>query len=102
MPPKPREAPITLEVLRINLLQLQSVDHLNQTFSARYFVHLRIRNGASDPDLVADIDDKEPQFPRETLRPGAGWFLRQLDLPTALDHRLIDSKVVQIVEFSIV
>ena len=42
---KPRDEAIVCEVLRINLLQLQGVDHLTQTFSARYFVHLCIRNG---------------------------------------------------------
>ena len=95
---KPRSEPIVLEVLRINLLQLQGVDHLTQTFSARYFVHLRIRSGASDPDLVRDIYDKEPDFPKDTLRPGAGWFLRQLDLPTALEHRFIDPKIVRVAD----
>lgn len=91
---RPREQPISLEVLRINLLQLQAVDHLTQTFSARYFVHLRIRDGASDPDLLHDIDEQDPKFPRDTLRPGAKWFLKQIDLPTALDFRFIDAKVV--------
>ena len=90
----PRSQPIALEVLRINLLQLRSIDHLAQTFSARYFVHLRIKNGCVDHDLLKDIDESDPKFPRDTQRPGASWFLRQIDLPTALEHRMVDLKVV--------
>ena len=65
-----------------------------QTFTARYFVHMRIHSGASDPDLLADIDEVDPKFPRATLRPGASWFLRQFDLPTALNHTIFDCKAV--------
>jgi hypothetical protein len=69
-----REDPVQFDVLRINLLQLASIDQISQTFVARYYFHLRIKDGAQDPDLLKDITEKEPEFPRDgTLRPGAAW-----------------------------
>ena len=59
---------------------------------------MRIQNGARDPHLVKDIDEKEPTFPKDTLRPGAGWFLRQIDFPTALEYEIFRQKVVRIDE----
>ena len=81
-----REEPIVLDVLRVNLLQLSNLDQVSQTFSANYFVHLRCINGAMDTDLLKDIHEDNPQFPKATLRPGAGWFLHQIDFPTAHEH----------------
>ena len=89
---------VQLDVLRINAIQLSRIDQLSQTFTARYFVHMRIQNGALDPHLVKDIDEKEPTFPKDTLRPGAGWFLRQIEFPTALEYQLSRLKVVRIDE----
>ena len=68
---------------------------MSQTFMARIFVQLRIVDGALDPDMVRDIDQDNPQFPGDTLRPGAGWFLRQCDFPTALDFVINERKVVK-------
>ena len=62
---KPRNGPVVLTVLRVNTLQLLSIDHLAQTFTARYFVPLRIKGGAHDPDLLLDINDEKPPFPKE-------------------------------------
>jgi len=33
-------------------------------------------------------------FPKDTLRPGAHWFMKQIDFPTAHEHHIIESKVV--------
>jgi hypothetical protein len=92
----PRGYPIPVEVLRINLLQLQSIDQMAQTFMARLFIQLRIPNGALDSDLVRDLENSvDPPFPGDTLRPGAQWFLKQLDFPTSLDYTLLTEKVVK-------
>jgi hypothetical protein len=38
---RPRGRAIKLEVVRVNLLQLGTIDHMIQQFTARYFVQLR-------------------------------------------------------------
>ena len=86
---------LTLEVLRINLLQLQAVDHVGQTFTARYMFQFVLRNGAANEQLTRDISDKEPEFP-EDCQPGAAWYLDQLDFPTALQFSILSRKVVTI------
>lgn len=95
---RPNQDPVVVNILRVNLIQLSKVDQLTQTFTARYFWHFRIEGGALDPDLIADIDDDNPVFPKDTLRPGARWFLNQMDFPTAFDHQLSRAKVVQMGE----
>ena len=98
--PCPRGSAVPMELLRANVLQLQSVDHMTQTFMARLFIQLRIPGGANDVDLIRDLDyvHEEPPFPKDTLRPGASWFLRQLDFPTALDYTILERKVVKLQE----
>ena len=94
--PRPRKESLQLDVLRINCLQLLSIDHVNQRFGARMFFHLRFFNGAKDEDLLRDINDTGPPvFPKDTLRPGARWFLHQLDLPTAHEYEVLEAKVVR-------
>ena len=88
--------PVILDVLRVDAIQLSRIDQLSQCFTARYFVHLRIQNGAKNPHLVADIDEDNPRFPRDTLKPGAAWYLNQIDFPTAVKYTLSRAKVVQI------
>ena len=92
---RPRGCAVPFELLRVDLLQLQSVDHVAQTFGGRFFVQMRIPGGALDEDLMRDINDCDPQFPTDTLRPGAKWFFDQLDFPTALHHELTMKKVVK-------
>ena len=91
---KPRSEPVELHVLRINMLQVLEIDHVSQKFSARLFFQFRIPNGALDEDLLRDIDDRDAPFPKDTLRPGARWFLQQFDFPTAHDFKIVESKVV--------
>lgn len=92
----PRGYPVPIEVVRINLLQLQSIDQMAQTFMTRLFIQLRIPHGGMDSDLVRDLDQPDPQFPADTLRPGAMWFLKQLDFPTSLDYSILTEKVVKL------
>ena len=89
-----RDGPVQVDVLRVNMIQFSNIDVLAQTWTAKFFFHLRINNGAEDADLVKDIEDENPPFPKATLRPGAGWFLKQIDFPNALDYTLSRSKVV--------
>ena len=86
----------TLEVLRVNLLQLQGVDHAAQTFGATVLFHFRMPGGALDEDLMCDLHEKDAEFPKDTGRPGAKWFLQQVDFPTALDYTMQQQKAVQI------
>ena len=88
--------PVRLDILRINLLQLQAVDHVGQTFTARFIFQFKIKDGAEDMDLIRDINDEHPQFPEDTNRPGAAWYLEQIDFPTALEYKVISRKVVAI------
>jgi len=67
-----------------------------QTFMTRLFIQLRIPHGGMDSDLVRDLDQPDPQFPADTLRPGAMWFLKQLDFPTSLDYSILTEKVVKL------
>ena len=73
----PRGNPVPIKLLRVNLLQLQMIDQMRQTFQARYFIQLRIENGALDRDLVRDLETHDilgnkidPAFPSDTLRLG--------------------------------
>lgn len=95
----PRGHPVPLQVLRINMLQLQSVDQMAQTFTARFFIQLSIPHGAHDDDLTRNLDaadmSAEPAFASDTLRPSANWFLHQIDFPTSLDYTVITRKVVR-------
>eukprot|EP00966_Prymnesium_polylepis_P013903 320582-Prymnesium_polylepis.1 len=93
--PKPRGYSVAIDILRINLLQLQNIEMVSQTFGARFMFHLRIQDGANDPDLTRDLHDTEPVFPKDTLRPGARWFMEQIEFPTSLNHTIISRKVVQ-------
>ncbi|KAL1508329.1 hypothetical protein AB1Y20_004439 [Prymnesium parvum] len=90
-----RRRSIPIQVLRVNLLQLQYIDITSQVFSARYLLQLRIPDGANDADLMRDFYDNEPVFPQDTLRPGARWFMEQIEFPTALSLVFNGKKVVQ-------
>lgn len=91
----PRGHPVPIQVLRINVLQLQAIDQMAQNFMARMFIQLRIPHGAMDTDLVRDLDNPDPPFPADTLRPGAMWFLKQIDFPTSLEYSVLTEKVVK-------
>ena len=58
----PRGYPIPIHVLRINILQLQTIDQVAQTFMARFLIQLSIPQGALDTDLVHDLDQDEPEY----------------------------------------
>ena len=90
----PRTKPLRFEVLRVNVLQVFDIDHVAQKFSAKIFLQFRIPDGVQDPDLLRDLDDVKPQFPKDTLRPGARWFMEQFDFPNARDFQILESKVV--------
>lgn len=92
---KPRAGSVKIQVLRINLLQLQHIDITAQVFSARYLLQLRIPDGAEDPDMIRDLYDPDPQFPQDTLRPGARWFMEQIEFPTALNFTFHSKKIVK-------
>ena len=91
---QPRSGAVKLDVLRINVLQVLHIDHIGQRFSARLFFQLRIPNGAEDEDMLRDLDDEAPIFPKDTLRPGARWLSQQVDFPTAHEFRILENKVV--------
>ena len=57
-------------------------------------LQMRIPNGARDEDLLLGLDESEPEFPVDTLRPSCCWFMHQIDFPTALDYEIINRKVV--------
>ena len=83
-----------LDVIRVDVTNISEIDQIHQTFFARVFVILRIKNGALDGDLVKDYDG----FPfdddgQPTFRPSANWYLNQIDFPNASQLRTIDSKV---------
>ena len=61
----------------------------------RFFVQMRIPNGARDVDLLRDLDAAAPEFATDTLRPSAAWFLHQIDFPTSLNFLIMSRKVVR-------
>ena len=75
--------------------ELQQIDMVQQSYTARYFIQLGIPQGALDSDLVRDLNEDEPAFPADTLRPGANWFMRQIDFPSSLDFQIVTQKVVK-------
>lgn len=83
-----------IELLRVDVQQLKSIDQINQCFSARIFFQFNFPGGAKDTDLIRDLNDDSPGFPRDTGRPGAKWFLRQLDFPNASSLEVLDQRAV--------
>ena len=87
---------VKLSLLRLNLTQLQAINHIDQTFTARYFLHLIVEGGAQQLDLAADLDPNSSNFPNDGSRPGIGWYLSQLDFPTARDLQYCTKKIVML------
>lgn len=93
---KPMNRPLLrrLDVIRVDITNISEINQIDQTFYARVFIILRIKDGMLDDDLVKDFEG----FPfdedgRPTFRPSAKWYLNQLDYPNARDIRTLDSKV---------
>lgn len=80
---------LCLEPLRINLLQVKSIDQVAQSFKARVFIQLVIRGGALDSELSR----KDDVFPA-TGRPSALWYLKQIHFPNAANLTWLEAKVV--------
>ena len=59
----------------------------------------RPRSAAAAPPTCAnaaphtDLDSEHPEFPKDTGRPGANWFLRQIDFPTAANLHVLEQRV---------
>ena len=75
---------VTLEVVRVDLVQLSGIDLRQQKFTAQLFVQFRFENGALD-EALADPNDAFPvdAAGKPTFRPSARWFLKQIDLVDA-------------------
>lgn len=92
----PTPQPVTLHALRVNMTQLQAINHMNQTFTARYFMHFVLKGAAQEDDLCADLDPNSTAFPTDGTRPGVGWYLNQIDFPTAASYSIYSKKVSQL------
>ena len=55
---KPRGAAVLIDLMRVQFQQLQNIDQLRQTFTARLYFHFRIKGGALDEDLMRGAFDK--------------------------------------------
>ena len=80
---------LSFEVLRANLLQVRSIDQVNQSFKARVFLQLVVRGGGLDPALSSS----DEAFPK-TGRPSVAWYLKQLQFPNAANLKWLEAKVV--------
>ena len=80
---------LSIEVLRANLLQVRSIDQVNQSFKARVFLQLVVRGGGLDPALSSS----DEAFPK-TGRPSVAWYLKQLHFPNAANLTWLEAKVV--------
>ena len=89
---RPRSRPVTLEVLRIDLLHIAKIDQIEHIFRARLFFQLLISGGQHDKDLMHDFNAAEPEF---QLRPSATWFLHQLHFPSAVALDIAERKVTK-------
>ena len=90
-----QEPEVLLRVLRINMTQLQAINYHDQTFSARFFINFIIEGGNQQEDLCHDLDGSKG-FPETGGRPGAGWYLDQIDFPTARDYIVYQKKIVRL------
>ena len=80
----------TFEVRRVNFLQIQSVDPINQAFDAHIFFELAIRGGALDEHLMQDTEEFTYPYP------SAKWFWhQQVDFSNSISHEVLESKVLQ-------
>ncbi|KAL7531377.1 hypothetical protein ACHAWF_003744 [Thalassiosira exigua] len=93
---KPLNKPLLqrFHVARADFTHISDIDQVSQTFHARLFLILRIKNGERDSNLTKDSED----FPfdedgRLTFRPSAKWYLNQLDFPNGKNITVLDSKV---------
>jgi len=84
---------VRIALLRLNLTQLQAIDHMCQTFTARFFWHMAVEGGAEEADLAADLDPESQTIP-DGARPGIGWYINQLDFPTAREVDFCRKKCV--------
>jgi len=86
----------TLQVARADITHLAEIDQISQTFYARVFLVLRIKDGASDPYLSSLYTgfpvDNDGRF---TFRPSARWYLGQIDFPNGKSIKNIESKVTK-------
>ena len=69
----------TLELVRAKFDKVLGINPVAQTFKADCFFEFKIRGGAHDPDLTREGDGPpSTNFPSDTLRPSARWYLNQL------------------------
>ena len=96
---KPKgNAPIrTLELVRAKFDKVLGIDALKQTFFADVFFEFKIRGGAHDPDLTREGNGPpSTNFPQDTLRPSARWYLNQFDFSNAVTFDLHHDTMAQI------
>ena len=70
-----------LELLRTEFQQIKKVDQVEQTFGLRILIMLRIHDGALDPDLCCDMEEKDGSLVNkdgEPKRGSARWHLSKL------------------------
>jgi len=86
----------TLELVRSKFIQVLEVNALKQTFYADVFFEFKIRGGAHDEDLMREGDGPPTQnFPPDTLRPSARWYLGQIEFSNCVvSHLHKDTTVV--------
>mmetsp|Transcript_670 Transcript_670/g.1379 ORF Transcript_670/g.1379 Transcript_670/m.1379 type:complete len:457 (+) Transcript_670:119-1489(+) len=101
-PTKPAKKPMNkpllrkFDVARVDVTHLADIDQISQTFYARVFIILRIKNGALDNDLTQEFEGFPfDEHDRPTFRPSAKWYLDQIDFPNGKDIHTIDSKVTR-------
>ena len=89
---------LRLDVLRVDLLNVSSIDEIRQTFHARLYVQCAFRGGARDAALSsASADFPVDEHGTPTYRPSARWFLDQIEFHNAVqDIDKLDYRVTTI------
>ena len=87
-----------MDVLRVDLLNVSSIDEIRQTFHARLYVQCAFRGGARDAALSsASADFPVDEHGTPTYRPSARWFLDQIEFHNAVqDIDKLDYRVTTI------
>ena len=86
-----------MEILTVEILQLNSVDLVAETFTAQLFIEFRFPGAALDPDLSA----KSAAFPfgpdgKPTFRPSARWYVDQIDFNNANKYQILNKDVLEV------
>lgn len=90
---------VRLVLTKVDVMKLHAIDVQKSTFHAQMWIELVCPQGALDPDLARE-PLSQAYFPTDhdgkpTFKPSLAWFAAQVDMRSALQHRVVDSKVTR-------